>query len=237
MNLNRGGGERGAAIISYLREQLSDVVILTEYRSNVVGHAIRHALAQDGLVHQATSLDIAGCNGVAILANEPIALIEPAKLDDQNRHRVLTVELGPFVLAAVYFPQKKAKAQTFYALQLWVEAIGRTPCLVFGDFNTGQNRIDSQASNFYCANEFIRLLDSGLVDCWRKRNPVGREFSWYSRSGNGFRIDHALASASLDPSIISIRYDHQPRESGISDHSALILDFDLGVLEAEDIYF
>jgi exodeoxyribonuclease-3 len=44
------------------------------------------------------------------------------------------------------------------------------------------------------------------------------------KTGNGFRIDHAFLSATLAARVGSIRYSHDERLAGISDHSPLILD-------------
>ena len=64
----------------------------------------------------------------------------------------------------------------------------------------------------------------GFSDLWRHRYPDGREFSWYSHRGNGFRIDHAFLSSSLAARAGVIRYSHEERLAGLSDHSVLLLD-------------
>ena len=42
---------------------------------------------------------------------------------------------------------------------------------------------------------------------------------------NGFRVDHAFANTAFQKRFLTIscRYDHGPREAGLTDHSALIL--------------
>jgi exonuclease III len=67
----------------------------------------------------------------------------------------------------------------------------------------------------------------GFCDLWRRRYPDGREFSWYSTRRNGFRIDHAFLSPALAARAGEVRYSHEERLSGLSDHSPLILDFDM----------
>jgi len=61
------------------------------------------------------------------------------------------------------------------------------------------------------------------------RNPGVTECTWYSKlkrgaRGNGFRLDHAFATPSLTPHIISCRYSHAEREAGTSDHSIVIVE-------------
>jgi len=51
-----------------------------------------------------------------------------------------------------------------------------------------------------------------------------REFSWFSHEGRGVRIDHALASSALSGAVRGAWYEHGVRESGVSDHAAMIVD-------------
>jgi exodeoxyribonuclease-3 len=70
---------------------------------------------------------------------------------------------------------------------------------------------------------------AGFVDLWRARNAE-TEHTWFSfgRRGvplNGFRIDHAMASASLAHNMTRCYYSHAEREARLSDHSALLVEF------------
>ena len=65
---------------------------------------------------------------------------------------------------------------------------------------------------------------AGFRDVWRDRNPETREFSWFSHRQNGFRIDHAFFSPRLAGRVRGIGYAHGARESGVSDHSMLVVD-------------
>ena len=84
---------------------------------------------------------------------------------------------------------------------------------------------------FACTHLFQTLLQQGWVDAWRARHGKAREFSWISaRSGHGFRYDHALVSAPLNPRVKEVRYLHHLLLGGLPDHSALVVEF--GSLEA-----
>jgi len=68
-----------------------------------------------------------------------------------------------------------------------------------------------------------------LVDAYRTLHGYAREdFSWYLKRGTrriGLRFDHVFCSAGVR--IVQCEYLHDVREHGLSDHSALQLDFDL----------
>jgi exonuclease III len=96
--------------------------------------------------------------------------------------------------------------------------------LAIGDFNTCRAYVDEPGAIDKCAHFMDRVAALGFCDLWRQRYPEGREFSWYSHRGNGFRIDHAFLSTALARRAGPIRYSHEERLSGLSDHSALILD-------------
>ena len=99
--------------------------------------------------------------------------------------------------------------------------------LAIGDFNTCRAYIDEPGAIDSCAHFMDGVAEIGFCDLWRRRYPDGREFSWYSTRGNGFRIDHAFLSPALVGRTGEIRYSHDERTSGLSDHSALLLDFDI----------
>ena len=73
------------------------------------------------------------------------------------------------------------------------------------------------------------LAEHDLGDvCRRLRTPGDEDFSWIPRHGKSTarrRFDHVYASASLPVSAVT--YKHEARTSGLSDHSALCVDFDL----------
>lgn len=72
-----------------------------------------------------------------------------------------------------------------------------------------------------------RIAKAGFVDLWRRANRDGREFTWFSNKGNGFRLDHAFASRAVADRVKEVRYSHAEREvKGLSDHSALIVELD-----------
>jgi len=97
--------------------------------------------------------------------------------------------------------------------------------LLIGDMNCGIPFEDSDTKTFQNTHLFQQLLMRGWTDAWRSRNLDAREFSWISaKRRNGFRYDHALATAGFDHRIETALYDHNPREAGISDHSLLMLD-------------
>jgi exodeoxyribonuclease-3 len=69
--------------------------------------------------------------------------------------------------------------------------------------------------------------EHGLTDAFRHLHPTAAEYSWVGRTGDGYRYDHVFCSASLCPLIASCQYVHEPREDGLSDHSALTAGFTL----------
>jgi exonuclease III len=65
-----------------------------------------------------------------------------------------------------------------------------------------------------------------LVDLWRNTHNDEREWTWlFKKTGNGFRIDHALANTEFVKWAAPIcSYDHGTRTKGLTDHSALIVE-------------
>jgi exonuclease III len=67
------------------------------------------------------------------------------------------------------------------------------------------------------------LRRRGWVDCFRVLHGYEhREASWAYPNGGGWRLDHVLAIG-VEP--VAAAYAHEWRKQGLSDHSALIVDF------------
>lgn len=225
LNIQHGGGKRVSKIIDYIRSLQPDLIVLTEYRENANAPLFRSELATQGFVHFANALITAKENSVCIFSRLPFVSRTYPMLTQGNVHRVISAHFDELAVYGVYFPQNQAKADLFHFLIDGTLKTSESAYLVVGDFNTGQHSIDEAGSTFYCTEDFSALSATGLVDSWRKRNPDAREFSWYSNAGNGFRIDHVFSSAAANAQIRRVYYDHAPRSSGISDHSALIIEY------------
>ena len=68
------------------------------------------------------------------------------------------------------------------------------------------------------------LRDLGFADAWRSLHGYDRkEPSWVFSHGGGWRLDHAFLSAELEA--VAATYHHDWRDGGLSDHSAMEVDF------------
>lgn len=141
---------------------------------------------------------------------------------------LVTLQSGIHVLGC-YFPQSKQKAPFFSRAAEFGAALNNAPFLVVGDLNTGRNDVDrsERGVKFALEDEFISLSrTTGLVDLWRQEHGErALEWTWLTAK-NGFRIDHAFGNQALLGrfSVVGCRYDHSPRNFGLSDHSAMVLD-------------
>jgi exodeoxyribonuclease III len=109
------------------------------------------------------------------------------------------------------------------------------PTLLLGDLNILEP--DHQPHyNFFAPFEydFYRALGNrhGLLDAFRRLHPEAREYSWVGRTGDGYRYDHAFCSTALAPHLLACDYLHEPRATGLSDHSGLTVRLALQPPEA-----
>jgi exonuclease III len=167
-------------------------------------------------------------NGLLIAAKEFFSVrSETPSGSEKGELLYVSLECGVRLLAA-YFPQGRDKSPFFDRCVAAAAENGTNPLLVIGDFNTGLNDLDVEGSGtkFHCANLFAALSTAGLVDLWRLQNGRCRDWSWRSPL-NGFRIDHAFGNDVLLSRYRPIQcwLDHEPRNSGITDHSALLVSW------------
>ncbi len=226
LNLRHGGAHHLSSLLESLLEYRADVLTLTEFRNNAAGAELRARLAADGFSHQAVSHGRPARNAVLIAARAPFRAA-PRKVLRFDAERLLSVRFEEFFLVGVHMPNLKAKQPHWLALLELAARERKARRVLLGDFNTGHNHADGNGFRFTCEAEMGALEAGGWVDAWRHLHPQGREYSWYSHKGRGFRLDHAFLSPALGPSLRHAAFDHAVRERGYSDHSALAVDLEI----------
>lgn len=191
-------------------------------------------------------------NGVAILSRAPIeapSVAAPGLDSGQKRYAAATVN-GVRVIS-VYVPNGEAVTSEKYTFKLqWlaalrahlVQELARFPLLaVVGDFNVAPEDRDVhdprlwQNSVLFSAPERAALravLDSGLVDVFRRFSQPPGSFTWWDyrqgafRRNLGLRIDHILCSSGLAARCLACTVDTAPRAlERPSDHAPVIAEF------------
>jgi exonuclease III len=206
-NIRQGGGSRLIGIMAAIARHDADVLILSEYRGGDSADRLLVALKASGYRHVTRLVPPLGRTGVLIASR-----------------RLVDVDLGVLRLTGVYMPNLLKKVPYWQTL---VDAFGARAtgdALAIGDFNTCRAYVDEPGAIDATAHFMDRMDAIGFRDLWRHRYPDGREFTWYSHRGNGFRIDHAFLSPSLANRAGAVRYSHEERLAGLSDHSVLLLD-------------
>ena len=221
LNIRQGGGTRIDSICSYLIAQDCDALVISEFRRNTPGDQLIEALRQAGFSHIHHNNTDSKQNTVMLATKQASNLL---KIDGcSNEWSLIGISWAGLQLVGTYFPQRKDKAGVFNTL----ETIASSDLLAIGDFNTGSNVLDSEGAKFHCADQFVNLANVTLTDLWRTHNgELAKEYSWYSNTGNGFRIDHALAGVKATSRCVACYYDHSTRNT-LTDHSALVVELSL----------
>jgi len=226
LNVQAGGGKRWPSIIEFVDKHQPDVAVFLEWRQSAVtglaeSWAYRSGFAWYAICEGNTR------NGVAVAAKPPFRGLS-ATPGRESAGTMLHAAFDGWNLLACYFPQGQAKARYFDECSATALNLGASPLLIAGDLNTGNQAADKTLGGvkYACADRFDALSASaGLIDLWRRTHGLAaREWTWRT-SKNGFRIDHAFGNLAFvqrfDP---SCWYDHFPVASGLSDHSALVID-------------
>jgi exodeoxyribonuclease-3 len=165
-----------------------------------------------------------GRNGVLIAARPRLRQVVPVNPHVEEPWRLLDAVIGRLRLTGVYMPNLRVKIPYWEALIQALSVPADEPALALGDFNPCRAFMDEAGATDRTARFLDDVQDAGFRDVWRDRNPDGRECSWYSTRGNEFRIDHAFLSPRLVGRTVDIRYSHDARHAGVSDHSMLVID-------------
>ena len=193
--------------------------------------------------------DKAGYSGTAIFTRHTPQSVRLGMGIDEHDHegRVITLEYPGFYVVTVYTPNSQDGLRRLDYRMRWDDAFrayilaldARKPVLVCGDMNVAHQEIDlknpkSNRRNAGFTDEerdkFTLLLDAGLTDTWRSRNPdVTDVYSWWSyrfraREKNaGWRIDYWLVSNRIADKVTDARIHTQILGS---DHCPVELDLD-----------
>lgn len=238
--LHGGGAKRLPEIALALVERRPDVVVLVEFRTTRGGQ-LRAVLADAGLHHQLVSPVSATRNGLLIASRWPLENVPEVPPSPELAAKWLIASLsppglGPIRLVAVHIPDDFSPTARSLYWQRLVEfaRASATRTLIAGDFNTGRHRVDEKGSRFTHTASLGELAMAGFVDLWRRKNPESRERTWVGtdplsreRQPGGTRIDAVWASADLVDGVISAHFSHVERESGISDHSLLEVEWEV----------
>ena len=222
-NIRQGGGTRLSAITAALVRHEADILVISEYRGGDSASRLREALTGLGYRHQTGLAPPPGKNGVLIAARRPFREHGAVSAGLPEPYRMVRVEFAGLFLCGIYMPNLLAKVPYWEAL-IAALAAEAPAALAIGDFNTCRAYVDEPGAIDPCAHFMDKVDAIGFCDLWRRRYPEGREFSWYSTRGNGFRIDHAFLSPALAAQAGAVRYSHDERLARLSDHSPLILD-------------
>ena len=173
--------------------------------------------------------------------------------DPSREARMVSAICGGIRVVSIYAPNGRVVGSPFYAGKLaWFARLRRwldeaqepgAPLVIGGDFNVAPADLDvwdpAAAHGGTHVSEperdaFRSLLDWGLEDTWRSRNPGLRRFTWWDyRAGNfqrdeGMRIDHLLATRSVAARIVAVEVDREARKGKPvpSDHAPVVMDLD-----------
>ncbi len=227
-NILHGGGKRAQDIVNAIEKEQPDIVTLQEFRHGSSKQILLEGLAKIGLDEQfVPDINSARDNSLIIVSKYNFqATIFPKGGDIPARAiRAFFPNLNELNLIAVHLPQKKKQPPYLHALLELDKSFLSENSVLIGDFNCGIPFEDSETKSFEHTFLFQQLLRDGWIDAWRSRNKNKREFTWIStKQKNGFRYDHALVSEVFNASIDLLKYDHEVRLNGISDHSLLMVE-------------
>ncbi|MDH3280843.1 MAG: exodeoxyribonuclease III [Gammaproteobacteria bacterium] len=191
-------------------------------------------------------------NGVAILSKTEAGEVTtgfPNYPDDQKR--VLAATFDALRVLNVYVPNGQSVDSDKYQYKLeWLDhlhnyvgtELRRHPQLILlGDFNIAPQERDVHDPAAWTGkvlfseperHAFQRLLDLGLHDTFREREPDAQAYSWWDyraaafRRNLGLRIDHVLCSAPLAARLAAAAIDVGPRKADRpSDHAPVVAEF------------
>jgi exodeoxyribonuclease-3 len=242
---------RKERLLAWLAQHAPDVLCLQELKVEDASfpHDELRQAGYHAVVHGQKTY-----NGVAILsrrAPEHVRIGLDDGVDDPQARSVGAVIDG-VALLCVYVPNGGAPGSDKLAYKLsWMDRLvahldraydRARPLVVCGDLNVAPDdrdvaRPQEWNQSVLCLPEvraaFAKLLDWGLIDCFRQHHAQGGLYSWwdYRQLGfpknNGLRIDHILATAPMAQRCTGAFIDREQRKGKLpSDHAPVVAELD-----------
>ena len=189
-------------------------------------------------------------NGVALLSRHEASdvVVDVPNLDDVQR-RLLAATVDGVRIVNVYIPNGQEVGCDKYRYKFrWLHALHdflkaeleqHEQLIVLGDYNIAPADLDIHdpsrwVEKIMCSRDerawFFSLMDLGLVDTLRQLYPDEAMHSWWDyrmnafRRGWGIRIDHILATPTLQPKAGGVHSAYRAKERP-SDHAPVWVNF------------
>jgi exodeoxyribonuclease-3 len=231
LNVANPSAARAERQIAWLAERPEHVLVLSETSPGAGTRLLLDRLAAAGWEVRAGPLD-ARERGVAI-ATRVRAAPRGGDIVDHLPARAELVALDRLHIIGLYVPSRDDSAGKTERKRHFCAALSRFlverptyDAVVIGDLNVLEPIHRPHYGTFrdWEYRLYDELVVRGFVDAYRLRHPSEMEYSWVDYENHGYRFDHAFVSHSLAPSVRRCDYDHTPRETDLSDHSALVLE-------------
>jgi exodeoxyribonuclease-3 len=238
--------------------QDADILCIQELKAHA--HQITEAARPAGYHHHFHCAERPGYSGVALYARKkPDAVhlglssqdsADWTDIDAEGRY--LRADFGRLSVISTYFPSgsssedrqavKMSFLERFMPLITRLKDEGRE-LIVCGDLNIAHQPLDlknwrgNQKNSGFLPEErawFGRWLDAGFVDVYRRLNPQGEAYSWWSNRGAardkdvGWRIDYHLCTETVAAQACAVTMLDRHRR--FSDHTPVIADFSLDAI-------
>jgi exodeoxyribonuclease-3 len=217
-------------------QERADALVISEVGSGPGGAALIGALTDGGYPSVlAPGPSFAGYG--TVLASRAAALtVVPSGigvLPDRGLAAAFTLAGQRIALLGLYVPSRGPKERRNEDKRAFQRAVTMAlpgflarfggPVIVAGDLNVVEpGHIPHHAVFGDWEYGFYRsFADAGLTDAYRPLHPDAAGHSWFGRSGQGCRFDHAFVTTRHDGLIRSCRYLQEPRELGLTDHAAM----------------
>jgi exodeoxyribonuclease III len=234
-------------VLELLEQHRPDVVCLQETKVDAAAfpHMELEAAGYSAVEHSAGRWA-----GVAILARDGLETADPQRglpgEPDVAEARWIEATIGGVRYASAYVPNgRSVGSDSFMAKLAFLEAVAEraaalrgTPLVISGDLNVCRADLDVYDPDAFIGSTHVtpdererleRVIDQGLVDAYRRLHPDEPGFTWWDyrqghfHRGFGLRIDYALVSEELAPSLEECGIDRNYRKGPKpSDHAPLL---------------
>ena len=237
-------------LFSWLKRQKADYICLQEVRASEK-QIESNLFSIAGYARYSSVAEKKGYSGVCIYTKH-----EPIKITDNfgsdfflKEGRFISLDYKKHRIVSVYFPsgssseeRQKIKYKFMSKFEIYLKSIlkDKKTSIICGDWNIAHKKIDiknwrsNQKNSGFLLEErnwMDKIVDKfGFIDAFRQINNLPDQYTWWSNRGRawkknvGWRIDYNIVTPNIKDIILKVKIYKEKR---FSDHSPLIIDYDI----------
>ena len=220
-NIDKGGRNKIKEILSVIKEEDSDLLVLTGFRVNHNKESIINGLKKFGYPFFIFNKKTSKHKDTILLATKEKVTVE--KYNDFRKDSFLIVKKNDIYIAAMNFTDSISQKDLTNRFINEVSTYKDSPLLIVGNIQTAQNYATPNSLGIGCCKKYMDFNEIGLRNCIVECGYSNNEYTWKARKDCEYNVDFIFANNNIDLTNSYCYYNTNVKKEEISSHCLITL--------------